>query len=45
MTGLSLGIAHAIARKFQWSQYRSFVDIGAAQGGLAVVLLRSRINT
>jgi SAM-dependent methyltransferase len=38
MTGLSLGIAHAMARKFPWSQYRSFVDIGAAQGGLPVVL-------
>src|SRR5262249_2794250 len=28
MTGLSLGIAHAMARKFPWSQYQSFVDIG-----------------
>jgi SAM-dependent methyltransferase len=41
MTGLSLGIAHAIARKFPWSQYRSFVDIGVAQGGLAVVLAQT----
>jgi hypothetical protein len=38
MTGLSLGIAHAMAQKFPWSQYQSFVDIGAAQGGLSVVL-------
>lgn len=38
MTGLSLGIAHAIARKFPWSKYKSFVDIGVAQGGLPVVL-------
>lgn len=38
MTGLSLGIAHAMAAKFPWSQYQSFVDIGVAQGGLAVVL-------
>ena len=38
MTGLSLGIAHAIASKFPWSKYHSFVDIGAAQGGLPVVL-------
>jgi SAM-dependent methyltransferase len=38
MTALSLGIAHAMAAKFPWSKYRSFVDIGAAQGGLAVVL-------
>src|SRR5882762_7897305 len=38
MTGLSLGIARAIAQKFPWSQYQSFVDIGVAQGGLPVVL-------
>lgn len=38
MTGLSLGIARAIAAQFPWSQYRTFVDIGAAQGGLPVVL-------
>jgi hypothetical protein len=41
MTGLSLGIAHAIAAKFPWSQYRSFVDIGVAQGGLPVVLAQA----
>jgi hypothetical protein len=41
MTGLSLGIAHAIAGKFPWSQYRSFVDIGVAQGGLAVELAQA----
>jgi hypothetical protein len=41
MTGLSLGIAHAIARKFSWSQYQSFVDIGVAQGGLPVVLAQA----
>src|SRR5262245_56828808 len=38
MTGLSLGIAHAMAEKFPWSKYQSFVDIGVAQGGLPVVL-------
>ena len=36
MTGLSLGVATAIARKFPWSEYKTFVDIGAAQGGLPV---------
>jgi SAM-dependent methyltransferase/predicted transcriptional regulator len=41
MTGLSLGIARAIAAKFPWTQYRSFVDVGAAQGGLPVVLAQS----
>jgi hypothetical protein len=41
MTGLSLGIAHAIARKFPWARHQSFVDIGAAQGGLPVVLAQN----
>jgi len=41
MTGLSLGIAQALAVKFPWSQYQSFVDIGAAQGGLSVVLAQA----
>src|SRR5262245_22973911 len=41
MTGLSLGIAHAMAEKFPWSQYRSFVDVGVAQGGLPVVLAQA----
>src|SRR5262245_56972040 len=41
MTGLSLGIAHALASKFPWSQYRSFVDVGVAQGGLPVVLAQA----
>jgi hypothetical protein len=36
MTGLSLGAARAIAAKFPWQEYRTFVDIGAAQGGVAV---------
>src|SRR5215471_15971641 len=41
MTGLSLGIAHALAGKFPWSRYRSFVDVGVAQGGLPVVLAQA----
>lgn len=41
MTGLSLGIARALAVKFSWSQYQSFVDIGVAQGGLPVVLAQA----
>jgi len=36
MTGISLGSAVAIANKFPWDRYESFVDIGAAQGGLPV---------
>lgn len=36
MTGLSMGAAMTIARKFPWNDYRTFVDIGTAQGGLPV---------
>jgi hypothetical protein len=28
MTGVSMGAAMAMARKFPWSNYKSFVDIG-----------------
>jgi hypothetical protein len=36
MTGLSLGAAREIARKFPWQKYRTFLDIGGAQGSVAV---------
>src|SRR5215218_5193303 len=36
MSGLSLGAARAIARKFPWGDYETFVDVGGAQGGLPV---------
>jgi hypothetical protein len=36
MTGLSLRSARAMAEKFPWRDYRTFVDIGAAQGGVPV---------
>ena len=36
MTGLSMGAAKAIAQKFPWQRYKTFVDIGTAQGGLPV---------
>ena len=36
MTGLSQGTARTIAKKFPWRKYRTFVDIGCAQGGVAV---------
>lgn len=34
MTGVSLGAAQAIVQKFPWSEYKTFVDIGAAQGAV-----------
>ena len=36
MSGLSRGANARIAQTFPWSRYRSFVDLGAAQGDLAV---------
>ena len=36
MTGLSLGANKAIAEKFPWSDYQTFIDVGTAQGGLPV---------
>jgi hypothetical protein len=36
MTGISLGAVRAIAHKFPWRDYRTFVDVGGAQGALAV---------
>jgi hypothetical protein len=41
MTGISAGPAHAIARQFPWGKYQSFVDIGTAEGGLAVVVAQA----
>jgi hypothetical protein len=36
MTGISLPSAKAIARKFDFSRYKTFADVGAAQGGCTV---------
>jgi hypothetical protein len=36
MTGISMGAAQAIARQFPWSQYRTFADVGTAEGCLPV---------
>jgi hypothetical protein len=36
MTGISMASAQAIAARFPWGRYRTFVDIGAAQGGVPV---------
>jgi SAM-dependent methyltransferase len=38
MTGLSMGAHKAIAATFPWQSYRTFADIGCAEGGLAVEL-------
>ena len=36
MTGLSRGANLAIAHKFPWRKYKRYVDVGTAQGDLAV---------
>jgi 2-polyprenyl-3-methyl-5-hydroxy-6-metoxy-1,4-benzoquinol methylase len=36
MTGVSHGANMAIGKKAPWAKYKSFIDIGAAQGDLAV---------
>lgn len=36
MTGISHGANLTIARAFPWKEYRTFVDVGTAQGDLAV---------
>lgn len=36
MTGRTLPSARAVAERFPWQRYRTFIDIGAAQGALPV---------
>jgi hypothetical protein len=38
MTGLSTGAGRAMAAKFPWKKYKTFIDVGGAQGGVAVQL-------
>jgi hypothetical protein len=41
MSGVSLGAAQAIAAKFPWKDYKTFVDIGTAQGMVPVTIARA----
>ena len=41
MTGISLPTARAMATAFPWGEYRTFADIGCAQGGLPVEIARA----
>jgi hypothetical protein len=41
MTAVSFGPAMAIAAKFPWARYKTFADIGTAEGGLPVHLARA----
>jgi hypothetical protein len=38
MTGISLAAARALAQKFPWENFKSFIDVGGAQGCVAVQL-------
>lgn len=38
MTGISMGANKMMARKFPWEKYKTFVDVGTAEGGLPVQL-------
>jgi hypothetical protein len=44
MTGISLETAQAIATKFPWTRYKSFVDVGGAQGALPVQVAREHLH-
>lgn len=41
MTGVSLPAAHAMAALFPWSEAKSFVDVGCAQGGATVTIAQA----
>jgi hypothetical protein len=41
MTGISMGAAIAIAKKFPWKIYHSFADIGVAQGVVPVQIAQA----
>ncbi|MBS1957822.1 MAG: methyltransferase domain-containing protein, partial [Cyanobacteria bacterium SZAS-4] len=41
MTGISLGNAREIAARFDWSKYKTFCDVGTAQGALAVTVAKA----
>lgn len=41
MTGLSMGASMAIAKQFPWTNYKTVVDVGGAQGGLLVQVCKA----
>jgi len=44
MTGLSHGANMVIARAFPWRNYRTFVDVGTAQGDLAAQIAKANAH-
>ena len=41
MSGVSAGAAHAIASNFPWRDYKTFMDLGSAQGMVPATLARA----
>ena len=41
MSGISAGAAHAIAANFPWRDYKTFMDLGSAQGIVPATLART----
>jgi hypothetical protein len=41
MTGLSAAASRAIGSRIPWAEYRTFVDVGGAEGGLSVALAQA----
>jgi hypothetical protein len=41
MTGVSMGAARALAQQFPWESFKSFIDVGGAQGCVAVHLAQA----
>ena len=41
MSGISAGAAHAIAANFPWKDYKTFMDVGSAQGMVPATLARA----
>jgi hypothetical protein len=38
MTGISMGVAHALASAFPWERYQTVIDIGCAEGCVPVAI-------
>ena len=41
MTGVSAGAAMQLAKKFPWKKYKSFIDVGCAQGAVPVFVAQA----
>ncbi len=41
MTGISMGVAHAIAASFPWGRYQTVIDIGCAEGCVPVAIAQA----